>query len=323
MAKHLSANERDQIAQLSAQGFRRSEIARRLGRDRSTIGREFQRNCSGGCYHAIEAHQRAVQRRATCRRPCKMDDPRLNEMVRTGLTQFWSPQQIAGRFKREHRSDRHLAVSHETIYRWIRKSENREHWQGFLRRRGKRPPRKRSQNAAENRAIANRPRVIERRGRLGDLEGDTILGCRNTGAIVTLVDRKSHYTRMAKVKAKTACRVHKAIRHCLHQAPEGKIKSITLDNGTEFALAHRLEQTSQIEVYWAEPGRPHQRGTNENTNGLVRQFFPKGSDFRLVYPRDVARVEKLLNFRPRACLGFRTPHEVEHGTSLNLCCVSS
>jgi IS30 family transposase len=128
---------------------------------------------------------------------------------------------------------------------------------------------------------------------------------------------------MVKVKDKTACRVHQAIRRRIQETPEGKIKSLTLDNGTEFALAPRLEQYSGIAVYWAQPGRPHQRGTNENTNGLIRQFFPKGSDFRLVYPRDVARVEKLLNFRPRASLGYRTPHEVENDTSLHLCCISS
>lgn len=323
MAKHLNAEERDLIAQLFNRGFSKAEIASRLGRHRSTLTREFQLNSSGSEYLAIQAHQQARRRRTECVRPHKMDEPEMNLLVRNQLKDYWSPQQIAGRMKLKHERSPFRRVSCQTIYNWIKSSAIRVHWESFLRRRGKRPRRKSSENIEQNRSIEHRPKVIEQRKRLGDFEGDTVLGSLGTGGMVTLVDRRSRYTLLLKIKAKTSSRVLHAIRKRLRVAAELQLKSITFDNGTEFASVDRLENTERIKLYWAKPGCPHQRGTNENTNGLTRQFFPKGIDFRTVTPQRVRNVENLINNRPRACLGYRTPNEVHLGISADVCCNSS
>jgi len=207
-----------------------------------------------------------------------------------------------------------------TIYSWIQRDEHREHWQSFLRRRGKRPFR-RKKAAGIGAAIEQRPEVIEGRLRLGDFEGDTVLGPPGSGGLATLVDRKSRYTIIAKIRSKDANHVHQKIRDRLKQLHEEQRHSITFDNGTEFARCHRLEKHLGMGLYFAEPGCPHQRGTNENTNGLIRQYFPKGTDFRDVTHYDVREVENLLNDRPRACLGYRTPTEVFFENSPSKNCI--
>jgi IS30 family transposase len=145
---------------------------------------------------------------------------------------------------------------------------------------------------------------------LCDFEGDTVLGPPGTGGIVTLVDRKSRYTIVTKISSKDADHVHGRIKLRLKELHEDLRRSITFDNGTEFARCDRLEKHLDIELYYADPGCPYQRGTNENTNGLLRQYFPKGTDFRDVTHFDVREAEKSINNRPRACLDFQTPHEV-------------
>ncbi len=158
--------------------------------------------------------------------------------------------------------------------------------------------------------INQRPEVIEQRLRLGDFEGDTVLGPPGTGGLATLVDRRSRYTIVVKIQSKNADHVHEKLKQRLKELDEERRRSITFDNGTEFARCHRLEKHLDIKLYFADPGCPYQRGTNENTNGLIRQYFPKGTDFQDISHADVRRVENRLNHRPRACLGFRTPTEV-------------
>ncbi len=236
-----------------------------------------------------------------------MDAPALNETVRVALTQEHSPQQIAGRLKQQ---TGERSVSHQTIYAWIKQDEHREHWESFLRRRGKRPSRRKSTGPPEAARIRNRPEVIEQRLRLGDFEGDTVLGPPGTGGVATLVDRKSRFTIIAKVRSKDADQVHEKLKRRLQELDEERRRSITFDNGTEFAHCHRLEKHLGLKLYFADPGCPHQRGTNENTNGLIRQYYPKGTDFRDVSHCQLRETENKLNNRPRACLGFRTPAEV-------------
>jgi IS30 family transposase len=238
-----------------------------------------------------------------------MDDLQLNECVRHGLTHEWAPEQIAGRLKQEHPDcpDRH--VSAQTIYTWIEKDEHRAHWQSFLRRRGKRPSRRKKPDGI-GAPIDQRPEVIEQRLRLGDWEGDTVLGPAGTGGLATLVDRKSRFTIIVKIRCKEADHVHQKLKERLRELDEQRRRSITFDNGTEFARCGRLEKHLGMTLYFADPGCPYQRGTNENTNGLIRQYFPKGTDFRDISHDQVRRVETLLNGRPRKCLGFRTPNEV-------------
>jgi IS30 family transposase len=307
MPGHLTVEERDYIAQLRYRGANQKEIARALNRSPATISRELRRNGTRAEYYAAQAQQRAERRRRERPITRKMDKPETNGSVRQGLAQYWSPEQIAGRLKHnDPDGDRQLSA--RTVYRWIQRDEHREHWVSFLRRRGKRPFRRK--NSGFGAPIAGRPEVIEQRLRLGDFEGDTVLGPAGTGGLATLVDRKSRFTIVVKIHGKDAEHVHRKIKERLKQLDEERRQSVTFDNGTEFARCHRLERHLGVELYFADPGCPYQRGTNENTNGLIRQFFPKGTDFRNVTHHEVRQVENLLNTRPRACLSYRTPSEV-------------
>lgn len=309
MAGHLTAEERDRIAQLRFQGTSQKEIAAALARDPATISRELRRNRTGEEYHAAQAQQHAQNRRRDRPLARRMDDPQIDAAVRGGLARDCSPEQIAGRLRKRHPDEPRRRVSAQTIYTWIERDAFREHWRSHLRRRGKRPYRRKK--AESNGApIADRPQVVEDRLRLGDFEGDTVLGPPGTGGLATLVDRKSRYTIVLKVQSKQADHVHARLKKRLKELDEVRRHSITFDNGSEFARCRRLEHHLGIQLYFADPGCPYQRGSNENTNGLIRQYFPKGTDFRDISHNEVRQVEKLLNERPRQCLAFRTPDEV-------------
>ena len=312
MARHLTKEERDRIAQLHYRGAFQGEIATALGRDPSTISRELARNRVGENYFAAQAHDLAQERRRQRPLARKLDDPQLNEAVRRGLTREWSPEQIAGAWNRAHPDEPRRHVSARTIYTWIERDPHKAHWKTFLRRRGKRPYRRKNTNPCPAARIHNRPACVEHRLRLGDFEGDTVLGPPGTGGLVTLVCRRARFTILTKIQSKDADHVHQRIKQRLKELAEDRRHSITFDNGTEFAHCRRLEKHLQLQLYFADPGCPYQRGTNENTNGLVRQYFPKGTDFHTISHHEVRQVENLLNTRPRACLGFETPAAVFH-----------
>ena len=320
--KHLTKEERDRLAQLRHQGFNQREIAQALGRSESTIARELKRNGVGGEYLAAQAQEKALRRRRERRLIRKLDRPELQEKVRWGLAKNWSPEQIAGRLKREFPEQVELHCCPQSIYSWIKRDEDREHWESFLRRRGKRRPRRKNPQGAERARLAQRPELIEQRARLGDFEGDTVLGPPGTGGLTTLSDRKSRFTILSKIKSKDADHVHQHLKRKLKPLSREQRRSITFDNGTEFARCNRLEKHLGLKIYWADPGRPYQRGTNENTNGLIRQFFPKGTDFRNVTHHEVREIENLLNNRPRKCLGYATPAEIFHQKSQGTRCNS-
>lgn len=310
MPGHLTVVERDRLAELRNQGAAQKEIAAALGRSPSTISRELRRNRVGDHYYAGQAQQESQRRRRERPLQRKLDDPELNETVRVGLSQQWSPEQIAGRMKQRQSDRRDRRVSPQTIYAWIKQDAHRAHWETFLRRRGKRPRRRKNTIPGDGARIDQRPEVIEQRLRLGDFEGDTVLGPPGTGGLATLVDRKSRYTIVVKIQSKHADHVHEKLKQRLKELDAEHRRSITFDNGSEFARCHRLEKHLDMELYFADPGCPYQRGTNENTNGLIRQYFPKGTDFQDISHAAVRRVENLLNHRPRACLGFKTPTEL-------------
>lgn len=311
MPNHLTSIERDRIAELCLQHFTQKDIAQALGRSPGTISRELQRNRTGNKYYPAQAQRQSEQRRRDRPLVRKMDDPAISHAVRSGLAQDWSPEQIVGQMQA---LGTKATISHQTIYAWIARDDDRPHWQARLRRRGKRPiRRKNTAPRPESARIRNRPEIIEQRLRLGDFEGDTVLGPPGTGGLVTLVDRKSRLTIMAKIQSKDADHVHAKIKQRLKELDEEQRHSITFDNGTEFARCQRLVKHLDMQLYFADPGCPYQRGTNENTNGLIRQYFPKGTDFRNVSHAEVRRVEDLLNHRPRKCLNWRTPHQVSHG----------
>lgn len=320
MACHLTKEERDLLAQMRHRGFSQGQIAEALGRNPGTISRELARNRVGGEYFAAQAQELAQRRRRERPLKRKLDDPELNAAVRRGLVQNWSPEQIAGAQKRAHPQKPHRQVSARTIYTWIEQNRHREHWKSYLRRRGKRPCRRKNPTPCAAACIRNRPEVIERRLRLGDFEGDTVLGPAGTGGIVTLVCRRSRFTIITKIQSKDADHVHARIKLRLKELAEEQRRSITFDNGTEFARCQRLEKHLGLRLYFADPGCPHQRGTNENTNGLIRQYFPKGTDFRTVTHPEVRLVENRLNDRPRACLDFETPAAAFHRQTSSSSC---
>jgi len=307
MANHLTLEERDRIAQLRHQEADQQEIAQAVGRSPATISRELRRNGTNGEYHAAQAQRQAERRRRERPLTRKMEDPEVNEAVRAGLAHEWAPEQIAGRMRQQ---GVQRSVSSQTIYTWIKHNTHRKHWKSFLRGRGKRPYSRKKALSKDAARIGQRPDVIEKRLRLGDFEGDTVLGPPGTGGLATLVDRKSRFAIVVKIQSKNADCVHEKIKRRLRDLDEEQRRSITFDNGREFARCHRLEKHLGMELYFADPGCPYQRGTNENTNRLIRQYFPKGTDFRDITHYEVREVEKLLNNRPRECLGFRTPAEV-------------
>jgi transposase, IS30 family len=306
MACHLTFQEREFLYRLMKKGASKAEIADLMGRDRSTIYRELSRNTRRGEYQPKQAQRLANKRRRACRRPCKLDDADTHEYVRERLENRWSPEQIAGRRRRDCPRRRSLWVSRQTIYNWINKESPR--WRSWLRRGG-RPPEKRGK-LTDCVRIDGRPEVINRRRRYGDWEGDTVVGKGRRNALVTLVERKSGYARIGRadnLKAETTR--HVAVQR-MKDLPASLRRSVTFDNGKEFAEHRQLSESLGLEIYFALPYRSWQRGTNENTNGLLRQFFPKGTDFSRISHQEVARVETLLNERPRRRLGYRTPAEV-------------
>jgi IS30 family transposase len=317
MAMHLTALEREQIAIWLQMRVSKAEIARRLGRHGSTIFRELKRNSirppysDRPSYRAIAAQQLSHQRRHQ-RRTRKLQRPEIRQYVQRRLRKYWSPDQIAGRLRCEV-ADRRLRISHQAIYDWLGSDDHARRFRPFLRRFRVRRRRRRPVPAAA--VIANRPEVIARRERVGDWEGDTIVGAHRSGALVSLVERRTGYAVLAKVDRLSSSPVERAIRRRLQPLPESSRRSITFDNGSEFSQHSQLRKALGIEVYFAQPHSPWQRGTNEHTNGLVRQFLPKGSCFRDLTSTAVAQLQSLLNERPRKRLGYQTPKEAFENAS--------
>jgi transposase, IS30 family len=306
MARHVTFEERRFLDRLQRQGKSKPEIAELMGRDRSTIYRELARNACQRGYLPAEAQRLADRRRRAGRRPHKMDDPDVHQYVQDRLAQRWSPEQIAGRAPRDFPRTPARWLSRQTIYDWI--DERRPAWQRLLRRRG-RLPEKRGK-LVDCVRIAGRPDVINRRRRYGDWEGDTMVGKHRRSALVTMVERKSGYARIGRVDGMQSDITMHAAKGHLKDLPPALRRSMTFDNGKEFAEHRRLTRGLGLEVYFADPYASWQRGANENLNGLLRQFFPKGTDFTRISHRQVARVEQLLNERPRKRLDYRTPAEV-------------
>jgi transposase, IS30 family len=306
MAKHLTAEERKILYGLLRSEKSRAEIAALMQRDRSTIYREIRRNSGGRGYRPKQAQRLAEVRRLACRRPHKMADPEVHHYVRERLLKLWSPDQIAGCARREFRRRPQRALSRQTIYNWV--TTRAQDWRVLLRRGG-RPSEKRGK-LTDCVRIEGRPTVINERRRYGDWEGDTMVGKGRRSGMLTLVERKSGFTRLGRVDSlKSTATIHVAQRR-MQELPNCLCRSVTFDNGKEFAEHRKLTQKLGLAVYFAEPYRSWQRGTNENTNGLLRQFFPKRTDFTRISHHEVARVEQLLNERPRRRLGYRTPLEV-------------
>jgi transposase, IS30 family len=309
MASHFTFCEREILYRLLRAKKSKAEIAELMGRSRSTIYREIERNTGGRGYRPKQAQRKAEERRLPCRREPRMNDRTLRSSVTRLLKKAWSPDQIAKRLRREHPRTPGKYVSHQTIYTWIAREapELRAH----LRRRGKRRsgPEKRGQLVGCV-GIGGRPKAVDSRRRFGDWEGDTVVSPGRRSGVVTMVDRKSGYVRIRKTASLKATATRRAARRSLGDLPESLRRTMTLDNGKEFAEHRQLAEELGLDIYFAKPYASWQRGTNEHTNGLLRQFFPKKTDFARISHHAVARAEKLLNERPRKRLGYRTPQEV-------------
>lgn len=312
MATHLTALEREQLCMWLRMKVSKAEIARRLQRHPSTIFRELKRNSvrprysDRPSYSAVAAQQLSDQRRHR-RRTRKLQRAELRQYVEQRLRQYWSPDQISHRLRRDFADQPRMRISPQAVYDWLAWYDHARQFRPFLRRYRVRIRRPRSVRAAA--AIEHRPAVIERRQRIGDWEGDTIVGGGRSGGLVSLVERKTGYAVLAKVEQLSSAPVEQAIRRRLRRLPASRRLSLTFDNGSEFARHSQLRKALGIELYFARPRSPWQRGTNEHTNGLVRQFLPKGSCFRELTPTAVARIQTLLNERPRKRLGYLTPQE--------------
>lgn len=315
---HFTLEERKYLQKLLDANISFRKIAAILERSPSSISREVARNRAKykpkrkpdnpywyNHWHANKLY--ICRRREKIRLALKPGTPEW-EFIVSGLNQFWSPEQICGRWHEEHPDARTLCVS--TIYRYIRKKRfPRITEKGNLRRRGKLfMPRTSCYNTIHpDRIIPQWTDAIRNRTRVGDWEGDTVYGGIGKGLLVTLADRKSRYLRMGLLRSRNASDTRAVIKKLLDGLP---VESISLDNGSEFSEFRKLEEDLSTLVYFAEPHKPWQRGTNENMNDLVRFFFPKGFDFRTVTEEDIRFVEYLINNRPRKCLGWKTPAEI-------------
>jgi len=289
-------------------GKSKAEIAEVLDRDRSTIYRELARNTGGCGYRPKQAQRFAEVRRERCRRTKKLDHGPLKKYVTGSLKKQWSPDEIAGRSKVDHPRDAKRQVSHQTIYNWLRDeaSQLRVH----LRRRTRRTQPETRGKLTDCVSVKDRPRVVNAKRRYGDWEGDTVVSPGRRSGLVTVVERKSKYLRVRKTSSLKSATTMRAACRGMRDLPESLRRTMTLDNGKEFAQHEKLTDKLGLKVYFAQPYASWQRGLNENTNGLLRQYFPKGTDFSRISHRAVARAEKRLNERPRKSLGYKTPAEV-------------
>ncbi|MBM3578193.1 MAG: IS30 family transposase [Alphaproteobacteria bacterium] len=301
MYHHITREQRAVIAALRRHGERNAEIARVLGVHRASIGRELRRNGENE-YTVFLAQRRIRARRRAAKREMRIieSDPGVAAFVEKLLRRTLSPEQVAY-VSRE--------ASHTTIYAWIRRS--RPDLRACLRRRGKRRRRYGtrgilSRYQAAKRPLAERPAVVANRSRIGDWEGDTARG-REKPALLVYAERKSRYVVARALPRATADTVQQETRRLLAPYPR---HTITDDNGSEFALHRLIEHDTQALVYFARPGHPEERGTCENTIGLIREFFPKKTDFATLTRRQVSDALWLINHRPRKCLSWQTPCRV-------------
>lgn len=313
MSQQLTSEDRAVLAQLLSTNMPKSEIARRLKKHRSTIYRELARNTCAWGYLPEDAQQRTDIRRWVNHRVRKMDELVVRRYVCQGLKQYWSPDQIAGRSQLDFRGEPRRQISRQTIYQWIntRPKDERRQWRSCLRfgrpRRKRREDAGRLPNAVR---IDGRPAIVDSRRRFGDWEGDTIVGRAHRGGLLSLVERKSGFTFLARVNDRRAATIRAVAEIRLAALPDALCRTVTFDNGKEFAEHERLSAATGIDVYFAHPYAAWERGTNEHTNGLVRQYTPKGTDFTATSHRAVAAIQSSLNDRPRKRHDYRTPREV-------------
>jgi len=320
---HLTEDERYHIDELLREGYIQSDIAKSLGRSASTLSREFSRNTGKCGWRPRQAEGKAIERltkRGTTN-VRKVNELSWGYVIEKLTEEQWSPEQIAGRMK----LDKVETISHETIYQHILSDKLSDgtlytHLRCQKQRKKRYGSKTAGRGCIPNRVdIENRPAIVDSRKRVGDWEGDTIIGCHKGGAVIaSMVERKSRYTVLVKSPDKTTVSVIGGIVNKMKTFSK-VIKTITFDNGKEFSSHAFLTKHLGAEIYFARPYHSWERGLNENTNGLVRQYFPKKTSFDRIEEKEFQKVADKLNSRPRKCLGYKTPFEVFKGLSITLC----
>ena len=314
----LKLSEREEISRGVIAGRSMRTLARALGRAPSTVSREIRRNGGWRAYRASEADALAWQR-ATRPKRCKLAQNRaLARLVAEKLRLQWSPYQVAGWLKRRYPQDETRQVSHETIYRTLfiqaRGALKKELLQHLRRTRVMRRSRHHTQKTADHGRITDtvsireRPAEAEDRAVPGHWEGDLLFGSHNS-QIATLAERQTRYLMLVRVASKETETVVDALIEQAHKLPRELYKSLTWDRGKEMADHRRFSLATDVKVYFCDPQQPWQRGSNENTNGLLRQYFPKGMDLSDIHQNKLNAIARRLNERPRKTLGFETPAE--------------
>lgn len=318
MYTQFTKETRIELAALLRAGHSFKNCASQLGMLKSSVTREVARNADAdGRYTGAAAHKKYCERRTQAKiTSLKIHcDPRLRAYIRRRLARRDSPEQIAGRIAR---TGRYQHISHESIYTWIfsaapalKKQLRRIGTKGKYRRKRGTHARAQARDEAKIKRIDTRPSVVETRERIGDWEGDTIIGKDKLKRLATSVERKSGYGLISKLDVVSMTTMHDALQQRFRAIPKKKRLTYTYDNGSELGQEDAmLERKIGMMVYRAYPYHSWERGSNENWNGLIRDFFPKGTDFAMITNKEVARVESNLNHRPRKRLGYLTPHEV-------------
>lgn len=307
----FTQEERYQIYALMKAGHNQSGIAATLERDKSTISRELRRNRGLRGYRPRQAQRLAEERRQAKTKPRL--GPAVWDWVKRLLREDWSPEQISLWLAKEKK----LSVSHEWIYQYV--LEDKRHGGDLHRHLRCQKARRKRYGSYDRRgtipnqvSIEQRPVIVDARKRIGDWEADTLIGKHHSGAIVSLTERKSRLALIAKVPSKAAEGVRQAIVGLLAPLAE-RVHTLTSDNGKEFALHEQIAKALEAEFYFAHPYASWERGLNENTNGLIRQYFPKDRDFSTISDQEIQAVMDRLNNRPRKCLGMKTPNQVFFG----------
>lgn len=308
----LTAVEREQIAIFVHQNMKKREIARRLGRSDSTIREELRRNRFGEYYVAVHAQAKAEKRVVSARHRHPLKNKSIYKYVMKKLRCGWSPEQIAGRLKLQHPDNAYWHIHHETIYRFIYAQDNKDKrlWE-YLPRKQKKRKHKYGRTCHRSRipdrvSIHDRPEAVETRLEFGHWEGDSIEGKGHRGGIHTEVERKSRFIMAALIPTLTATDTKHAARSLFAVLPPLAKKSTTLDNGKEFMQHSEFG----LSTYFADSYASWQRGTNENSNGLIRRYLPKKTDFSTIDQSELTAIIEEINNRPRKCLGYQTAREV-------------
>lgn len=306
--KQLTKTDMVKIETLLSEGYNPSEISIRIGKHKTTVYRCVNKSKGKDGFDGESAWKQVSSRKSvTNRHPRILPDSILEKYILVKIEKHWSPEQIAG----EWREKTQESICHETIYQYIYKNHSKL-VKMYFRRKGKKYQhnRKEKYQLKDRRMIDERPSSVETRREMGHWEGDTIVGKAHKGAIITNVERKTGKLIASKVKRATGKAILDSTIKDFMELPEELCISMTYDNGREFALHKEIEEQTKMTVYFAHPYSPWERGSNENTNGLLREFIPKGTDFNTVSDEDLAYYVDLINNRPRKRLGFKTPNEL-------------